>query len=135
MTVDSSQRGFCVSLEGIFSRMLLTGIYCRFVYPLGPCLRYMDTVLLCASSIPLILGFDANATSRMWFSKLSRTSYGSESHTRGQLMNESMIANGVSVVNEPSELFTFCGPKGSSDIDVTAVNGPAMKAYIFRWGL
>ena len=56
--VSSSQWGLCLSVEWAGGKMLLASIYCRFSSPLEPYLRYMDTVLLLASSCPLILGLD-----------------------------------------------------------------------------
>ena len=131
--VSRSEWGVCISAEGSFGRVLLSSIYCRFSCPLEPYLRYMDTVLLHASSIPLILGLDANASSPMWFSKMSRHSSGYQNCMRGRMLSEWMLTMSVGVLNTPSLLYTFDGPNGVSDIDVTAANGAAMTAFSFRW--
>jgi len=41
---------------------------------------------------------------------------------RGRALGEWIVANGMNVLNVPSESFTFSGPNGESDIDVTLVN-------------
>lgn len=131
--VSRSQWGVCVSVEGAFGRMFLASIYCRPSESLMPYLRYMDTVLLLAGSIPLILSMDANASSPMWFSKTAGLSNRRPSHVRGEMLSEWMITMSVGVLNEPSDLYTFDGPAGVSDIDVTAANGAAMTVFDTRW--
>ena len=131
--VSCSQWGVCVLAEGRFGRMYLASIYCRFSDSLEPYLRYMDTVLLLANSIPLILGMDANASSPMWFSKVSGRTSCHRSRMRGEMLSEWMLTMSVGVLNEPSLLYTFDGPGGVSDIDVTAANGAALTAFDFRW--
>ena len=131
--VSCSQWGVCISAEGRFGRILLASIYCRFSESLEPYLRYMDTVLLLASSTPLILGLDANASSPMWFSKMSRHSSGHRNYMRGRMLSEWMLTMSVGVLNTPSDLYTFDGPRGVSDIDVTAANGAALTAFTSRW--
>ena len=91
VVVDSSQLGVCVSVEGGFGRILVASIYCKFGEPLEPYLSYMDKVLLLASGSPLILGLDANATSSMWFSKVSRHTSGYQSHSRGVVLSEWVV--------------------------------------------
>ena len=131
--VSSSQWGVCVSVEGGFGRMFLASIYCRFGGPLEPYLSYMDSVLLLASSYPVILGLDANACSRMWFSKMDRLAPAHQNYVRGVMLSEWLVTKCVIVLNEPSDHYTFDGPRGVSDIDVTAANGVAMTVFRSRW--
>ena len=131
--VSSSQWGVCICVEGRVGKMFLASIYCRFGGPLEPYLSYMDSVLLLASSYPVILGLDANACSRMWFSKMSRLRSGHQNRIRGDMLSEWMVAKCVMVLNEASDYYTFDGPRGASDIDVTAANGAATTAFTFRW--
>lgn len=131
--VSQGPYGVCVGVEWGCGKMLLASIYCRFRAEMEPYLVYMDTVLRLAGSSPLILCLDANATSTMWFSKFPRNSGSSESRVRGELLGNWMIERDISVLNEPSEMYTFDGPSGVSDIDVTAANGAAMTAFGSRW--
>jgi len=84
-------------------------------------MTYLDEVLLLASSVPVILGLDANAASPLWFSKISRQASGYLNLSKGDMLAEWAVSKDVWVVNEPSECYTFDGPMGKSDIDVTFV--------------
>ncbi|KAH8307498.1 hypothetical protein KR044_008577, partial [Drosophila immigrans] len=114
----STNWGVCVRLNGKFGRLIVASVYCAFGEPPEPYIAYMDEVLLLASSDPIILGIDANASSPMWFSKMPRHSSGFQNHSRGETLSEWVVAKDVRVVNEPSEWFTFDSPMGKSDIDV-----------------
>ena len=70
---------------------------------------------------------DANATSLMWHSKLSRRSGGYPSHYRGELLSEYFNTCGIIVLNESSVFHTLDGPYGKSDIDITVANSAAIK--------
>lgn len=131
--LSRSEYGVCIAAENSVGRVLLASIYCRFSAPLEPYLVYMDTVLLLASSSPIILGLDANACSQMWFSKMVGASTHHRNYTRGSMLSEWLVAAGAFVLNEASRLYTFDGPNGCSDIDVTVANGAAMTAFDFRW--
>lgn len=135
MIVSVSEWGVCVSVEGAFGRMFLVSAYFKFADPIEPYLTYLDSVLLLESSIPLILGVDANASSPMWFSKVCRHSSGYRNHSRGEVLSEWMLSRCISAVNEPSEWYTFEGPNGVSDIDVTLTNSVALGVFNFSWGI
>lgn len=119
--------GVCVRAEGSFGELMLISIYCSFSEPLDNYLQYMDRVLLLDSRIPTIYGIDANATSPLWFSKLTQQSLGYESYRRGETLEEWLITSPLFVVNEASDAYTFDGPNGVSDIDVTLVNAAAQR--------
>jgi len=51
---------------------------------------------------------------------------------RGRALEELIVANGMNVLNVPSESFTFSGPNG--DIDVTLVNDACVGCR-FEWEL
>ncbi|MGZ7314095.1 hypothetical protein ACXWRI_09565, partial [Streptococcus pyogenes] len=76
---------------------------------------------------------DANASSSLWHSKVSRHSSGYQSHGRGEMLSEWVLCNSVDVLNEPSEWYTFDGPGGKSDIDVTLANTAASSVFNFVW--
>lgn len=133
--VSRSQWGVCVRIEGGFGKMFVASIYCRFSVTLDPYLEYMNTVLLLVSSNPLIIALDANASSPMWYSKVAGRSTSYRNLMRGQMLSEWMLSVGLDALNESSDLYTFDGPNGASDIDVTAANGAATTAYDFRWGI
>ncbi|KAH8323026.1 hypothetical protein KR074_008687, partial [Drosophila pseudoananassae] len=133
--VSSTNWGVCVGLEGNFGRLFVVSVYCKFSESIDPYLQYMDAVLLQVSSNPVILGLDANASSPLWFSKLSRHAPGHLNYARGETLAEWVITQEMQVVNEPSEWYTFDGPMGRSDIDVTLVNESAMRVCAFQWSV
>ncbi|KAH8332883.1 hypothetical protein KR074_003896 [Drosophila pseudoananassae] len=69
------------------------------------------------------------------FSKLSRHAPGHLNYARRETLTEWVITQEMQVVNEPSEWFTFNGPMGRSDIDVTLVNESAMRVCVFQWSV
>lgn len=68
----------------------------------------------------VLFGMDANAVSSLWYGK--GRGGGRENEIR-RLLEKWIVANGMIVLNEPSEWFTFTGPNGQSDIDVTLTKG------------
>lgn len=54
---------------------------------------------------------------------------GRDSEVRGRLLEEWIVANGMIVLNEPSEWYTFSGANGESDIDITLVKNAGLS-----WG-
>ena len=105
-------------------------MYCRYGYDIGPYLEYMDEVRGCVKSRRAIFGMDANAASPLWFSKDEGRSR--ENEMRGRILEEWVIANGMIVLNEPSEFYTFSGVRGESDVDVTLMCGN-MPGCRFKW--
>ena len=101
----------------------------------------MDKLLLVASSSPFFLGLDANASWSMWFSKISRHTSEYQSHSRGKALSERMVAKNLYIANEPSEWYTYDGPRCVSDIDMKLMNPAADRAFVARcevkggWGL
>lgn len=44
-----------------------------------------------------------------------------------------MVAKSLHIVNEPSECYTFDGPRGVSHNDVMFMNKAADRSFIVRW--
>lgn len=131
--ISRTELGVCVRVEGVFGRIFLCSMYCKFSELLEPYLAYMDAVLLLAGSSPLVLGMDANASSPLWFSKTPRHSTGSLNLTRGGVLAEWLVSVEAHALNESSELYTFDSGRGVSDVDVTIANTAALLAYQFSW--
>lgn len=133
LVVKSDNRGVCVSVEGTFGRLVVASIYCQFGEPLEPYIEYMDSALLLVSNVPVILGLDANAVSTMWFSKMPERQFRHQNYYRGLQLSEWCTASGLHVLNAPSSYYTFDGPRGKSDIDVTLANSHAIRKFDVRW--
>lgn len=130
VTEFTNEWGVCVWIKGTFGEMLLISMYCKFGEAIGPYLGYLDAALRKLSGKPVVLGMDANASSPLWFG--GREGQTSRANARGEELCELFLANSMHVLNERSEFFTFDGPMGVSNIDVTAVNGAALR-FDFHW--
>jgi len=84
MLIRADDYGVCVCVEGEIGRMFVVSVYCKFGETLDPYITYMDTVLHRASNTPVILSMDANASSTLWFSKISRQASGYQNLIRGE---------------------------------------------------
>lgn len=122
--------GVCVWLRGIFGEMFVASMYCRHVYDIRPYLAYMDRVRECVKGERMIIGMDANAASPLWFSKDGGRSR--ENEMRGRILEEWLVATGITLLNEPSEFYTFSEVRGQSDVDVTLVQGN-MAGCLYKW--
>ncbi|CAK9827524.1 Retrovirus-related Pol polyprotein from type-1 retrotransposable element R1 (Fragment) [Anthophora retusa] len=116
----TDEYGVCVWLKGDFGELYVVSVYCRHGQDIEPYLAYMDRVCMYTRGKRVLLGMDANAISPLWYSKGGRPN--SESDMRGRILEEWILANGMIVLNEPSECYTFESMVGQSDIDVTLVN-------------
>ena len=126
----TNEQGVCVWIKGDFGEMYVVSMYCRYGQSLEPYLMYMENVLRVIDGRRAIFGIDANAVSPLWFSKSGGRSR--ESELRGKLLEEWIVANGMVVLNEPSECYTFSCTTGQSDIDVTLVSGEIAGCH-FEW--
>lgn len=117
----TNEYGVCVWLKGDFGELYVVSVYCRFGESIEPYLAYMDKVCELVRDGCVLIGMDANAVSPLWYSKDGGG--GRENELRGRLLEEWIVVNGMNVLNEPSEWYTFSGPNGQSDTDVTLVKG------------
>ena len=83
------------------------------------------------NNLPFIIGADANAVSPLWHSKNVGASRNRE--IRGETLTEFLTHNNLNVVNMPSEFFTFSGPQGSSDIDLTITEPGLIRDFSTTW--
>ena len=86
-----------------------------------------------SSSVPLLVGLDASATLLVWHSKNSEAAR--DRDIRGDILAEYIVESGLVVLNEDSEFFTFAGPVGSSDIDVTLANASLEQIFTWDWNV
>ncbi|KAK2574829.1 hypothetical protein KPH14_012938, partial [Odynerus spinipes] len=75
---------------------------------------------------------DANAVSPMWYSKGEGAMR--EKEVRGRVLEEWIVVNNMIVLNEPCVWSTYAGMAGSSDIDVTLVNG-RVAGWEYEWSV
>ncbi|KMQ89014.1 reverse [Lasius niger] len=128
----TNEYGVCVWLKGGFGEMYVVSVYCQYGKSIEPYLAYMDSVCEVARGKCLLVGMDANDVSPLWYSKGEGGSRDRE--LRGRVLEEWIVANGMNVLNEPSDFYTFSGPNGESDIDVTLVNDACVGCR-FEWDI
>lgn len=79
-----------------------------------------DKIVESVGSRRLILAIDANACLGMWFSKDTRGHFRGIAGKRDSDLKELIIVRELDVLKQPSQVFTFSGPRGQSNIDVTS---------------
>lgn len=131
----TTEAGVCVRVTGKHGTVYLTSIYCHAQADLTRILSYMDTILLLASSTPVILSLDANAVSPLWFSKRHEFFRGQLNYRRGEQLDEWILGSRANVLNQVSEVYTFDNGRGQSDIDVTIVNEAASTWAAYDWSV
>ncbi|MCI0564256.1 MAG: hypothetical protein MN733_37760 [Nitrososphaera sp.] len=105
-------------------------IYCKFSEEIEGYLAYMDQMMEDLRGRVVLMGLDANAESGIWFSKTLELNW--PRARRGEALAELILERNLIVLNESSPWYTFDGPNGSSDIDVTLVSKEGQK-YNFEW--
>lgn len=129
-----SDYGVCIEVELDEVTLFLVSSYFRFSEPIDPYLYFLDSLLPLVGSNPVIMGMDANAASPLWFSKsMSLHAARYDNHRRGEVFSEYLVARELHPLNVRSEWYTFTGPNGNSDIDVTVANGAAISSFHFEW--
>ena len=111
----------------------LASIYCQYGGDMATDIMHLRRAVLGADRTPLLIGLDANATSLVWHSKNLQASR--ERDIRGDILADYIVESGLSVLNEESEFFTFAGPSGSSDIDVTLANLSLEQSFSWEWSV
>lgn len=113
--------GACAYISGVFGELYVVSVYCQFGDEMAHSLAYIEGVIERANGRTAVFALDANAVSQMWHSKTRTRSR--ESERRGKELEEYILERGLTIVNEPSEYYTFCTVNGMSDIDVTLTSG------------
>lgn len=116
----TNEFGVCCQIRDRTFSMYLVSVYCKYSDDMEPYISYMESVRNGCGSECLVIGMDANAVSPLWFSK--GVDRGRTNDMRRFLLEDWILAEDMHVLNEPSEWFTFCGPRGVSDIDLTVAN-------------
>lgn len=128
------QYGTAVWTKGPYGELVVCSMYCKWRSELGPYVQYMEAVLAEAGPTPVLFGMDANARSPMWHSKVRVSVRGRELYgDRGIPMEEAIVRHQLAVLNEPSVLYTFCGARGVSDIDLTIGNDALRRRFSTSW--
>lgn len=136
--VDSLRRefGICVWTKGDVGEILICSIYCKPNFDIEPYMTYLEEVVRFAGTTPLLLGVDSNARSVLWHSKVRLNARGQPQYgRRGFVVEETIVNCNLTVLNEPSQWFTFVGGAGQSDIDVSLANQALTDKFTSHWSV
>lgn len=122
-----------VHCKGWFGEVIFLSMYFVYRRDIEEFLPTLQMVVRKHNEKPLIIGVDANATSPLWYSKRWKVS--TRSAERGRLLEDAILEESLIVLNEPSEAFTFNGPRGVSDIDVTVCNERFSNEFRSTWSV
>ena len=130
----TSELGACAIISGSLGAVCFVSVYCRFGENIEPYLVYMEAIrLMCRDKgMRLVIGMDANAVSPLWYSKGLDRARGRLSEVNARAIEDWVLEGNLEVVNAPSEWYTFSGPRGQSDINVTLTNAGGGD-YSFKW--
>lgn len=130
----TTQHGVCVWTKGKYGELIVCSVYCQFRSRLEPYVEYMHRVVEAAGATPLLMAMDANCRSRLWHSKTRIGVRGNPlpCGPKARPLEEMLLGNDMLVLNEPSCHFTYSGPAGQSDIDVSVGNS-ALARWEHRW--
>lgn len=111
--------------------VLMGSIYCQYGAEINDSLVYFEAPVDAYPTLPIIMGLDANATSALRYSKNRTAAY--DRDRRGDVLAEHFLRRRWHVLNTPSNFFTFAGPNGYSDIDVSICNDRLIECFAVAW--
>ncbi|CAB0042232.1 unnamed protein product [Trichogramma brassicae] len=100
----------------------IVSLYCQYGANIDNEIAFLERVVESGYE-NVLLGLDANACNQLWFSKDARGRRRGEAGRRGEAIAEFIIATDLLILNQPSQYFTFSGPRGQSDIDLSLARG------------
>lgn len=127
---SNADKGCSVWLKGPMGELIVVSVYFQFGGEVEEYLEYLNGVLRNAGATPVVIGADLNAVSPRWYSKYFER--GDETERRGEYIAEWLEERNLNVFNVASDQFTFSGPNGESDIDVTMGNEATFQ-WTCRW--
>lgn len=115
---DLSTENFAVAtVSAGNSHFHLISAYFKYRTSTATHLTILDGILDTLPHYEVVIAADVNAHSSRWFSD--------HNDPRGLRVSNFIDEKGLFVINSPSLLHTFRGPRGSSNIDVTLASNPA----------
>lgn len=95
-------------------RILLINVYCQPSISLTSILNNLEHILIMNRNKPILICTDANSKSPTWFSK--------KLDDRGREFEEFALLHSLNIINMRSNKFTYEGPAGNSNIDLSLVS-------------
>lgn len=120
--LDSENFAVCTVTLGTVSINLVSA-YFKFRIPTSTHLTELSNILNSLSG-NIIVAADVNAHSERWFSD--------NTNPKGLAVSNFLDHYGMFIINSPSDFFTFHGPRGSSNIDITVSSDPS---FIHDWSI
>ncbi|XP_058796652.1 uncharacterized protein LOC131674152 [Phymastichus coffea] len=122
--------GVGVWVKGDMGELFVSSVYFRPRERMDRGMAFVEEMVRVARGKRLLIGVDANAASILWHSKGVRG--GSEAGRRGEEIEDWLLRTDLLVLNVPTDTFTFSGPRGEGDIDITLFSGDE-RDVSFEW--
>lgn len=101
----------------------LISAYLKYRTPTTNLLNELDAILRSLRH-PYVISADINAFSKMWYSRIT--------DTRGTYVEDFIARHNLLCLNQPSPHYTFSGPRGNTNIDITLVHR-ALLPLVVQW--
>jgi ribonuclease HI len=113
-----------INVEFRRSSFTLVSAYCSPLEDINRELTHIKEALTVINPRKVLIGFDSNAKSRVWFSD--------RDDTRGNAVNEFVAEMNLIVMNNNPEMPTFSTTRGESYIDLTLINLNSAN-FVYNW--
>lgn len=106
--------------DGSDEELLCASVYCQYSDKIDPYLAVIDRVLNQPRRRRIIIGGDVNAHSPLWHSAPRHyVGRGRQADRRRELVEDLVHSPNLLICNAVRQPYTFSGPNGESNIDVT----------------
>lgn len=109
----------------------IVSAYFQYSHDIVRHLEHLSYVMDRLAGSPVLIGMDSNAHSPLWFCERRQYSgRGPDTEHRKTQMESFIFSRGLLIHNEQGQPPTFCGPNGSSNVDLTlSTRGVAIKEW------
>ena len=117
----SSSHCLVVSVDtGGGPTVVVVSAYFQYSHDIGHHIEKMEYVIACLPGRQLLIGVDSNAHSQVWFCEERQcVGRGRDNDYRRSQMEEFIMGRDLLIHNVMGQPPTYCGPTGSSNIDLT----------------
>ncbi|KAK2577757.1 hypothetical protein KPH14_012616 [Odynerus spinipes] len=126
ISTRDSDHIMCIQVRFGSFRFFIVNLYCQFSLSIEDFLRDLEGLLNDIDRSRVVICMDANAKSIAWFSD--------ETNQNGSLLEEFIIAQGLNILNKPSNFPTYISGIGESNRDVILAS-PFLCNLIQRWSV
>ena len=121
----SNPRVLCTEIKTSYISFILINMYFQYSHPIETYIAALEEIINNYPNQNLLILADSNAKSPLWNSKVT--------DNRGEQLEELILANNLTILNQPGNPPTFQNRAGaSSNIDITLAT-PNLANYVRDW--